>query len=71
MCLGGLNCSMKNRFLNIVNKEYFCNKINLAGSEKPNSKQSRKLNMNDYEKVVNKLFNRDFINKRRFLKSLR
>lgn len=45
---------MKNRFLHIVNKEYFCNKINLAGSEKPNSKQSRKLNMNDYEKVVNK-----------------
>lgn len=43
----------------------------MAGSEKPNSKQSRKLNMNDYEKVVNKLFNRDFINKRRFLKSLR
>ena len=51
MCLGGLNCSMKNRFLHIVNKEYFCNKINLAGSEKPNSKQSRKLNMNDHGKV--------------------
>ena len=28
-------------------------------------------NMNDHEKVVNKLFNRDLINKRRFLKSLR
>lgn len=26
----------------------------MAGSEKPNSKQSRKLNMNDHEKVVNK-----------------
>ena len=51
MCFGGLNCSMKNRFLHIVNKEYFCNKNNLAGSEKPNSKQSRKLNMNDHEKV--------------------